>query len=87
MINNLSTVCIGDFGGALFTKSTDGNKRHNLIGISAYAKDMNPNANCLDGHKVVFYHAAAFGKEVIVNINKFETQYTDNTLYPTALIF
>lgn len=85
--NQLLTVCVGDYGGALFSKATDGKQRHNLIGISAYGKDVSPNANCLDGHKVVFYHVAAFGKEVLLNINFFETKYSENTLFPSSIIF
>lgn len=82
----MSTVCIGDFGGALYSKSTDANKRHNLVGVSVYGKDVRPNANCLDGHKVVFYHLAAVGKDILLIVNSFETKYTDNVLYPGSQI-
>ena len=81
----LITVCIGDFGGPLFTKSIDNNKRHMLVGISTYSLDMRPNANCLDGHKVIFYHVAAFGKDVLQYVNSFDQKFTENILLGPSL--
>lgn len=51
-----------------------------LVGISVYSPDMRPNANCLDGHKVIFYHAGAVGKDILQNVDGFDRTFTENTL-------
>lgn len=56
-----------------------------LVGISVYSLDMRPNANCLDGHKVVLYHAGAFGKGILENVNGFDQTFTENTLLKSLL--
>ncbi|CAO1334422.1 unnamed protein product [Diamesa serratosioi] len=80
--NKDNNVCIGDFGGPAYSVSTDSNKRHTLIGISTYSTDIRPNANCLDGHKSIYYHSARFGKDILLSINDIDTRFIENTLVP-----
>ena len=78
--NYLLTVCIGDSGGALYTKTTDSNKRRMLVGISILSLDIRGNANCLDGHKTIFYHAGKFGSAILQTVDAYNTKYNENKL-------